>query len=59
LGQGVHSRRWRGFGVGGVLLMHLLFFIGVTEDDDVVITEWPKRTTVEIAEQLLGNFLVP
>jgi hypothetical protein len=39
--------------------MHLLFFIGVTEDDDVVITEWPKRTTVEITEQLLGNFLVP
>jgi hypothetical protein len=40
-GQGPCSRRWRSFGVGGLLLAHLLFYIGVAEDDDLAIIGRP------------------
>jgi hypothetical protein len=35
---GVHSRRWCNFNIGAVILAHLLLFLEVTEDDDIVIT---------------------
>jgi hypothetical protein len=42
-----------------VILMHLLFVLGVTEDDDVTIIEQPKKALVDITEELAGNFLIP
>jgi hypothetical protein len=38
---------------------HLLFFIGVAEDDDVVITGWSKELTVEVAKEFLRELLIP
>jgi hypothetical protein len=38
--RGVPKRR-RDFGVGVVILPHVLFFLRVTEDDNVVITRRP------------------
>jgi hypothetical protein len=40
-GRGPCNRRCCSFDVGGLLLAHILFFIGVTEDDDVVVTGRP------------------
>jgi hypothetical protein len=59
LGQGVHSRRWSSFGVGGNLLVHLLFFIRVTEDDDISIAGWPKDPTAEVTKESSGELLIP
>jgi hypothetical protein len=43
-----------------VILVHLIFFlIGVTEDDDVAIIGWPKKSTVEVTEELSNDLLVP
>jgi hypothetical protein len=58
-GRGVSSKRRCSFGIGAVILVHLLFFIGVTEDDHVAITGWPKKTTVALTEQLPDDFLIP
>jgi hypothetical protein len=58
-GQRVHIRRWSSFGVGGILLVHLLFFIRVDEDYDVVVVGWPKKPTVEVAEESPGKLLIP
>jgi hypothetical protein len=58
-GWGVHSRRWLSFGIGGVILMHLLFLIRVTEDDDVAVTGWPNKPTFEVTEELFGELLIP
>jgi hypothetical protein len=38
---GVPSRRRHCFGISAVILTHLLFYIGVIEDDDDVVTERP------------------
>jgi hypothetical protein len=54
-GRRVCSRRWRNFGVGGVLL----FFIGVVEDDDIAVVRRPKKTTVKVIEELPGELLIP
>jgi hypothetical protein len=35
--RGVCSRRWHDFGVGVVILTHLLFFVGVAENDDIAV----------------------
>jgi hypothetical protein len=59
-GQGVHSKRWRGIGVGAVILAHLHFFlVGVIEDDDIAITRRPKKSMVEVTKELSGNLLIP
>jgi hypothetical protein len=58
-GQGVNNRWWSGFGISGVLLAHLLFFNRVVEDDDIAITERPKKPTVEVIEELLSKHLIP
>jgi hypothetical protein len=39
--RGPCSRRWRNFGISGLLLVHLLFFIGVIEDDDLAVAGRP------------------
>jgi hypothetical protein len=57
-GRGLHIRRWHSFGVGGILLAHLFFFIRVAEDDDLVIARWPKDTTVEVTEESPGELLI-
>jgi hypothetical protein len=57
-GRGACSRRWRYFSVGGLLLAHLLFFIRVTEDDDLVIARRPKDITVEVAKKPSGEILI-
>jgi hypothetical protein len=56
---GLHSRRWRDTSVGGILLTHLLFIIRVTEDDDVAVARRPKKTAVDVTEELLGELLIP
>jgi hypothetical protein len=58
-GQGIHSKRWSSFGVSGDLLVHLLFFIGVTEEDDVAVPGRTKKLTVEFTEGSLGELLIP
>jgi hypothetical protein len=59
-GRGPHNRRWHSFGVGGILLVQLLFFfIRVTEDDDLAITERDKDVTVEVTEESFGELLIP
>jgi hypothetical protein len=58
-GQGVHNRRRSSFDVDNVLLTHLLFFIRVIEDDDVAITERPKKPTGEVVEEFPSEFLIP
>jgi hypothetical protein len=40
-----------------VVLAHLLFF-GVTDDDNVAVTRWPKKTTIEVIKQFAGEVLV-
>jgi hypothetical protein len=40
--------------------VHLLFFfIRVTEDDDLAITERAKDVTVEVTEESFGELLIP
>jgi hypothetical protein len=58
-GRGVHSRRWRDFNVGSILCTHLLFFIRVTEDDDIAVVGWPEKPMVEVTEELLEELLIP
>jgi hypothetical protein len=56
--RGVHSRRQSSFSVDGLLLERLLFFIGGTEDDDVVVTGWSKKPMVEVIEESPGELLI-
>jgi hypothetical protein len=58
-GWGVSNRRWHSFGISAVILVHLLFFIGVAEENHIVITGQPEKSTVEVAKELPGNLLVP
>jgi hypothetical protein len=48
--RGPHSRRWCNISIGGSLLTHLLFFIGVAEDDDLAVVGCPEKVAVEITE---------
>jgi hypothetical protein len=54
----LHGRMWRSIDLGGVLLAHLLFFIGVAEDDDVAIIGRPKKTAGKVAEELPREFFI-
>jgi hypothetical protein len=56
--QGPRSRRWRSFGVGHILLVHLFFFIGVAEDDDVAVPGPPEDVAVEVAKKFPGELLI-
>jgi hypothetical protein len=59
-GRGHYSRKWCSFGVGGILLVHLLFFlIRVAEDDDLAIAGWPKELAVEVAKEPFGELRIP
>jgi hypothetical protein len=58
-GQGVHSGRWSDFSDDGVLLVHLLFFIRVANNDDIAIAGRPKKPAVEVIEESLGELLLP
>jgi hypothetical protein len=55
-GWGVYIRRWSSFDIGGVLLTHLLFFIGVAT---VIIIGRPKKPAVEVVKKSSGEFLIP
>jgi hypothetical protein len=50
-GRGVPNIRWSSFVGGGDLLVHLLFFIRVAEDNDITVAKWPKKFTVEFTEE--------
>jgi hypothetical protein len=55
-GRGPYSRRWHSFGVDGLLLVHLLFFfIGVGEDDDLIIAGQPRKSRLRSSKSLLAN----
>jgi hypothetical protein len=56
--QGVSSRRWRGFGVGMVILAHLLFLIRVAKDNDIAVIGRPEKPMVGVAEELSGDLLI-
>jgi hypothetical protein len=56
--QGPHSERWSSFGVGGILLTHLFFFIGVTEDDDFAIVGQPEDVAVEVTKKSSAELLI-
>jgi hypothetical protein len=58
-GRGPHNRRWCNFYIGGILLVHLLFFfIGVAEDNDLFIVGWPNDVVVEVTEESFDEFLI-
>jgi hypothetical protein len=38
---GVPKRKWRGINVGAVIFMYILFFLGVADDNNVVVVTWP------------------
>jgi hypothetical protein len=55
-----YIRSSRNIGAGSLLLAHLLFFfIGVAENDDLVIVGRPKDVTVEVAKKSSGKLLIP
>jgi hypothetical protein len=59
-GRRLHRRRWHDFVIGGILLMHLLFFlIGVTEDQDLAIAERLEEFAVEVTKKLFGELHIP
>jgi hypothetical protein len=49
--RGPHSKRWCSIGIDGSFLTHLLFFIGVAEDDDLAVAGRPETTAVEVTEE--------
>jgi hypothetical protein len=51
-GRRVHNRRCSIFGVNGDLIARLLFFIGVTEDDYVVVVGRPKKSRLSSPKSL-------
>jgi hypothetical protein len=48
-----------GFNVGGDLLMHLVFFIRVIEDNDVVVARRPTKFVIEFTKEPSGELLIP
>jgi hypothetical protein len=53
------SRRWRSFGIGGLLLTHLLlFFIRVAEDDDLAVAGRPLEVMVEVTKKPSSKLLI-
>jgi hypothetical protein len=42
-----------------MLLTHLFFFIGVAEDDDLVIIGQPEDTVIEVTKKLPSELLIP
>jgi hypothetical protein len=38
--------------------VRLVLIVGVTDDDDFAVAGRPEDITVEVAEELLGEFLV-
>jgi hypothetical protein len=59
-GRGLYNRKWCGFGIGGTLLTHLLFFlIGVTEDDNLVIIGRAKEPVIEVTKESFGELYIP
>jgi hypothetical protein len=52
------SRSSRGFDVDSLLLMSLLLFIRVVEDDDIVVAKRLEDVTVEVAKKFLGELHV-
>jgi hypothetical protein len=57
-GLRLYSRRWCNFGVGGMLLTHIFFFIRVAEDDDFAITGQLKDTAVEVTKKSPDELLI-
>jgi hypothetical protein len=57
--RGVYSRRWNNLGVDGGVLVRLIFVIRITEDDDFAVAGRPENVSVEVAEELPGELLVP
>jgi hypothetical protein len=47
----LHSSRGRDLGISGGLLPHLLFFIGVAEDDHIAVTGQSEEVAVKVAKQ--------
>jgi hypothetical protein len=39
--QGVHKRKWCDTDIDTVILTHLLFFLGVTDDDNIAVIGRP------------------
>jgi hypothetical protein len=39
-------------------MAQLLFLIGVTKDNDVVIVGWPEKPMVEVIEEPSGDLLI-
>jgi hypothetical protein len=55
----VYSRRWSSLGVGGGVLVRLIFVVRITEDNDFAIAGRPENVAVEVTEELPGELLVP
>jgi hypothetical protein len=53
-----HRRRRHCIDVGIVLLTHLLFYIRVTEDDNLADAGLPEKTAVEVGEEPPSKFLI-
>jgi hypothetical protein len=57
-GRILHSRRWHSFIFGGILFVHLFFFIRIAKDDDFAIGGWPKNSAVEVTKESPGELLI-
>jgi hypothetical protein len=54
----VCSRRWHSFGVGVVILVHLLSFLGVAQDN-IAVTGRVKKASVEVTKELASDLFIP
>jgi hypothetical protein len=52
------SRSSHEFGAGRLHIWRLLFFVGVVEDDDIVVTRRPEDVTDEVAKKFPGELCV-
>jgi hypothetical protein len=46
------------FGVGGILLTHLFFLVGVAEDNDLTVAKRPEDVAVEVTRKIFGELLI-
>jgi hypothetical protein len=53
-----NSRSSCGFGADSLLLLHLLFFIRVVDDNDLAVTRRLNDVTVKVAEKFSGELRV-
>jgi hypothetical protein len=52
------SRSSNEFGADRLHIRRLLFFVGVIEDDDIIVTRWPEDVADEVTKKFPGELCV-